>query len=92
VAPILLITSIVVVLQVPMFKPNAFWMELLACGFVIFWMSVAANLSYLGYQIMMRYRPRRGDRSRISQAKLLTVGLSVITFLIQIAVVWTFVK
>lgn len=91
-APVLLIISIVVVSQVGLFKPNEFGMGLLACAFVIFWLSVAANLSYLGYQLLMKNRGRRGGRPRIPQAKLFTLGLSYITLLIQSAVVFAFVK
>jgi hypothetical protein len=78
--------------QVGLFKPNEFGMGILACAFVIFWLSVAANLSYLGYQLLMKMGVLRGGRPRISQASLLTVGLSYITLLIQSAVVFAFVR
>lgn len=84
-APVLLAISILVAIQVLTFKPDEFGMGLLACALVLFWLSVAANLSYLGFQLARRIRGR--GRQRVSLVKIFLIYT---TLLIQVAAVWRF--
>ena len=87
VAPVLLIISIIVLLNTPMFKPDEFGGSLLLCGLAIFWLSVASNLCYLGHQVLIKILGYDRSGFRVSQVRIIALVLSIITFLTQILII-----
>ena len=88
IAPAILIVSIAIVLQVPMFKPNEFWTEILIIGFGVYWLSVIANLVYVIRSGNTFFRGQSGSL-HFSPLKIFVFWL---TTLLQAVSLWTFIK
>ena len=88
IAPAILVVSIAIVLQVPMFKPNEFWTGFLIIGFGVYWLSVIANLVYFLHTSIVIWKTPSGSL-HFAPLKILVFWL---TTLLQSASLWVFIK